>query len=356
MWDNQPETVSRRGRGQGQRGSSSDEPVGSISRARSAKSRRGRQKRSAPEPISGEQPATVPGMRALHYPTVHEDLIAAFPELSAPYERLFADWDNFEGQPPGQYLVFSGTIGTLLEILLALPASTLGRDALLQRAFAFLEAMLASDDAELGNLAIDQLEGIDGSGEAAAAVDLWGGSHIQQWWQDHASPGTRPANHDVNDLFGVRAAIAPLLPGVPAAQIPGISYPILAPELASLAEAQGVTDGTVLLSGYDTSYLYVVIRAEQVLVSESQLGEAAKAAAKLVGQWGSSPEAQFRRIPEGERVWNMNVGGEGGEQHTRLTARPWVLGQLAADDDPFVRFLRGQTPELTLPKRRFWQR
>jgi hypothetical protein len=38
----------------------------------------------------------------MHYRTVHEDLIAAFPELGEPYRRLFDDWDNFQGDPPGQ--------------------------------------------------------------------------------------------------------------------------------------------------------------------------------------------------------------------------------------------------------------
>jgi hypothetical protein len=82
----------------------------------------------------------------LRYATVHEDLVAALPELAEPYARLFEDWDNFDSRPPGQYLVFPGTLGTLLEVTLTLPEGTPGREDLLQRAISFGELMLNAED------------------------------------------------------------------------------------------------------------------------------------------------------------------------------------------------------------------
>jgi hypothetical protein len=61
------------------------------------------------------------------YRTAHEDLLAALPELRRPYERLIADWDDFDGKPPGQYTVFPDLLGTLLEVVLTLEEGTPGR-------------------------------------------------------------------------------------------------------------------------------------------------------------------------------------------------------------------------------------
>ncbi|MGH3021309.1 MAG: hypothetical protein ACRDNR_14315, partial [Gaiellaceae bacterium] len=73
-------------------------------------------------------------MDELRYRTVHEDLVDVLPELGEPYRRLFQDWDNFGGEPPGQYIVFSETYGTMLEVALTLPDQTPGRAELLRRA------------------------------------------------------------------------------------------------------------------------------------------------------------------------------------------------------------------------------
>jgi hypothetical protein len=80
-------------------------------------------------------------VRELRYRTVHEDLIAALPALRRPYERLFSDWDDFDGEPPGQYIVFPDTRGTLLQVVLTLDEGTPGRDALLRRALDFVETL-----------------------------------------------------------------------------------------------------------------------------------------------------------------------------------------------------------------------
>jgi hypothetical protein len=62
----------------------------------------------------------------VRFATVHEDMLRAVPELREPCQRLFDDWDNFEGEPPGRYIVFSETYGVLVEIAATLPPETMG--------------------------------------------------------------------------------------------------------------------------------------------------------------------------------------------------------------------------------------
>jgi hypothetical protein len=118
---------------------------------------------------------------------VHEDLLEAFPNLREPYRRLFDDWDNFEGEPPGQYIVFPDTYGTLVEVTLALPDQTPGRDEVLRRALDFGERMMGASDTRVRSLAIDALaERLDsrrGGPEVAASL---GGPLLRGWFDAYS--------------------------------------------------------------------------------------------------------------------------------------------------------------------------
>src|SRR5260221_14494787 len=110
-------------------------------------------------------------------------MIEALPELRPCYDRLVADWGNFDGQPPGQYNVLNHTYGVLLELLLALPSETLGRRALLERAVAFGERMLASADEQTRYLGIDALaQTLDGCLGGPAAAGELGGPSLKAWF------------------------------------------------------------------------------------------------------------------------------------------------------------------------------
>jgi hypothetical protein len=121
------------------------------------------------------------GVGALRYATVHEDLIEALPELRRPYERLFEDWNDFGGEPPGQYLVFPDLLGTFLEIVLTLAEGTPGRTELLRRALRFGEEMLGAKGHVRG-LAIDSFaETLDLHPAGRRAAEQLGGPRLKAW-------------------------------------------------------------------------------------------------------------------------------------------------------------------------------
>ena len=138
----------------------------------------------------------------MRYRTAHEDLIGTFPELRGPYRRLFDDWDDFQGEPPGQYIVFSATFGTMLEVALALPESTGGRDEVLRRAIDFGEAMLTSSDAEVRDLGVDALaERLDSGQGGPAVAQRLGGPALRAWFSAYsANDWERPADDEIIDL------------------------------------------------------------------------------------------------------------------------------------------------------------
>jgi hypothetical protein len=283
----------------------------------------------------------------LRYRTVHEDLVEAFPELGDPHRRLFDDWDNFGGEPPGQYIVFSDTYGTMLEVALTLPDQTPGRAELLRRALEFGESMLNANDDAVRSLAIDALaETLDGHPAGRDVAQALGGPSLSAWFAAYSTGDwERPPADEIIDLWGVRAAIASLFPATPAHELPGISYPSLSPTLESLDAARSVSDGVVMLAGYGTTHPYVVVRAGEVGTDATALDALALRLAALIGgdQPKGDPRAQYRRIPVGERVWNMHRGDE---RHTRLWDEPWVVDTLGALRDPILAVVRGNAAAL----------
>jgi hypothetical protein len=288
-------------------------------------------------------------MRELRYRTVHEDLLTALPELREPYERLFDDWDDFGGEPPGQYNVFSDTYGTLLDVALTLPERTPGREQLLKRALDFGEAMLTSSDLWVYELAIDAVaERLDGHPDGRAFVDRLGGTELRDWFATYSTPDRqRPRPDEIVDLWGVRPAISPLFPTVPAHELPGISYPSEWADFASLDAAREAAEGTVMLAAYRTTHLWAVMRARQVGAAATTLDELAVRLAALLRDDGPEgrPAAHYRVIPPGERVWSMNRGNE---RHCRLWDDPWVADPLIPHREEILAVLRGEADALAV--------
>ena len=75
-------------------------------------------------------------------------MLGAFPELRPAHERFLADWGL--GEAPGEY-VHLDLLDTLIELSLLKQASP-ARDALLARAFDFIEGLLGSPESEVRNL------------------------------------------------------------------------------------------------------------------------------------------------------------------------------------------------------------
>jgi hypothetical protein len=286
----------------------------------------------------------------MRYRTVHEDLIRTIPELRLPYERLVADWLEFDNRPPGQYVVFSGTIEPLVEVAVNLEPGTPGRDQVLRRAFDFAEAMLASADPQLAGLAIDAVaEPLARQPGGVEAVGTLGGSRLQRWVARHGAAHTRPGGpaEELIDLWGVRAELARLLPDTPLQAIPGISHPADHLRIEVLDDARAAPDGTILLSTFGTTRLYVVARAEDIALDADRLHRAARDLAEFMGGEDpfGEPAMRMRRIPLGERVWNMD---DGENRHGRLRAEPWIAAPLEHLREEILDHLAGRTERLEL--------
>lgn len=283
----------------------------------------------------------------LRYPTVHEDLLAGFPELAGPYRRLFEDWDNYGGEPPGQYIVFSDTYGTMLEVALTLPDDTPGRTDLLRRALSFGEAMLSATDDAVRSLAIDALaETLDGHPAGRDTAGRLGGHALRAWFAAFSTAAwKRPTPEEIIDLWGVREAISPLFAETPTHDLPGISYPASAQKLDSLTTAHAASDGAVMLASYGTSRPYLVARASTLQTTQAVLARlAVELASRLGGDVpAGQPTAHFLRIPAGERVWNMH---EGEKRHARLRDQLWIADELSRVRQRVLEVVRGEIQEL----------
>ena len=80
--------------------------------------------------------------------SVHTEMLEAFPELRPAHERFLADWG--QGDPPGEYLHLN-ILDKFIELCL-LRHSSPQRDALLSRAFDFIERLVASQDPDTQDL------------------------------------------------------------------------------------------------------------------------------------------------------------------------------------------------------------
>jgi hypothetical protein len=288
-------------------------------------------------------------MRDLRFATVHEALLEALPELRPCYERLFDDWDNFGGEPPGQYIVFPDVLGRFIEILLTLPEDTAGRRELLQRAIDLGEEMLQASDREVRSLGIDSVADTFDLHPAGRwiAQDL-GGPELRRWFESNSRDDWErhmPRDSDIIDLWGVRAVVADLLPEVPLNEVPEISHPADYLALSSLEDAQQAEDGTVLLSTYGTTRPYVVASARLVSATHDTLDEGARdLALSLHGNDAlANAGVHYRRIPPGERVWNLETEEE---KHSRLTADPWILPRLSPWTAEILDLLAGRIDRL----------
>jgi hypothetical protein len=245
------------------------------------------------------------------------------PELRPCVDRLVADWDDFGGDPPGQYSVFPDTYAVWIKILVIL---VIRRDVgrpLLQRALDFGEEMLTSGDADLVGLAIDccaeQMDIIPGGRELAARI---GGPALRRWMAEYSRDDWERTEPGIIDLWGVREVVAGLLPQLPLADIPGITQPADHHRLGSLAAAHSSRDGMVMLYAFGKSGMFVLARSSIVHCGEADLLNLAVELAPhhhrndtdvlTRGQLG----ARYFDIPTGEKVWNMTVGNE---RHARLT-------------------------------------
>ena len=164
----------------------------------------------------------------LKYTDIERQLAEALPELT-PAAHCY--WRK-EGEPredPGPYLFFEDMFGFYVRILLAMPGSA-GRNRLLQRAFDFVEMMLASADTDIQNLAyIGLFEGQPGWWLAEAERFLGPRSigvldRYDPEWRVNKLARDRDAEDRFTDLYGVRPVIAAELE-LGMAAIPGETVP-----------------------------------------------------------------------------------------------------------------------------------
>jgi hypothetical protein len=298
-----------------------------------------------PRPIVS---ATVARVAHLSYSTLQDDMVKAFPEFDLAHQRLVEDWDNFGGEPPGNYLVLPDIYGAALEITLSLPVDAEGRDAILRRLFDFGEQMLETTSL-VHDLGIDAYaERLYGHPAGRSEAKRLGAKRTRRWMARYGSRSFKPdANDEIIDLWGVRDALATQLPSTALAEIPGISHPQKFWAFDSLEEAQAEPAGTVLLSTFGTSRLYVVARASEVACSGDVLSQAVLDLARHFGDedQGGSPGVRYRNIPFGERVWNMDHDGK---RHTRLTHGCWLAEELKNQRPQIVGLLAGRIDELSI--------
>jgi hypothetical protein len=269
-------------------------------------------------------------------------MLDAFPELWPCCARLFDDWFHTVREPPPPYIVFGGTYETSLEVLLALPRDTTGRRELLQRHLDFGKRMLASEDPEVQFLGVGALGTLDRHPVGTAIVRELG--DLESWRSFAAyrrHDRVRDRSDEIIGLWGVREAPSPLLPDVPPPEIPGISHLADYRALNSLSEAKEAIDGVVLLTSYVTTFFYVVCPASAVACDEAPLQRAAQELAQRMGDDedpSGKPGVQYRRIPKGERVWNMDVGAH---RQTRLGDDPWIADDLREVRTTLLELLAG---------------
>ncbi|WP_027483125.1 hypothetical protein [Deinococcus pimensis] len=158
-------------------------------------------------------------MSDLTFARLHEHLVHALPELARPVALLCEDEVFSTNGVPSQYSGTSHVLQVYLDLLLALPSSPL-RDSALSRAFAFVEAALASGDEDLvGLMDIQLIEGQAAWWFQRAKPFL--GPRFEAAVRRSAEPGwveaTAPNAPDfpprvrLHDLYDVRSAVAALL-------------------------------------------------------------------------------------------------------------------------------------------------
>jgi len=292
---------------------------------------------------------------AIQYETAHLDLLKAIPELQTPFDRQVADWDNFGGEPPGQYLVFQNLLETWLQVLLSAPTESTGRSEALRRTMTFGERLLSSSDSGVRDLGSEAYVYPFVFSRNRAVADLLGGPELKAILHKYHSAPIENENTDFIDIWGVREFLAPLLPGLEIYELAGISHPADHYELSSLDEARGSDDGAVVLCDFGHTYVYMVARAAMIDTNDSNLQEAAQALAphfRFMHEDGvlnehevRSPRARYFTIPRHERLWNMT---EDGEPHKRFDSDLWISNSLTPYEERIQDLLRGTTDSLVV--------
>ena len=168
----------------------------------------------------------------LSYNRIEQQLVDALPEIRPAAERYWRE-EGLPGQDAGAYIFIESMFAAFLQILLVMD-STPGRDRLLERAFAFADEMLTSNDDEVVTLAaIGIFEGRAPSFWVSAQPFLGARTKasldaMEPEWRLHASSRERPTEHDkreIIDLYGVRSVIAAALAseGIRAEDVPGVT-------------------------------------------------------------------------------------------------------------------------------------
>ena len=166
----------------------------------------------------------------LSYKHIEQQLVDALPEIRPAAERYWRELGS-PGQDPGAYIFIEDMFCKFLRILLVMD-STPGRDRLLERAFAFVDEMLTSNDDDVVTLAaIGIFEGREPSWWASAQPFLGARAKMrldefEPGWRLHASSRERPTEREkreIIDLYGVRSVIAAALApdGIRAEDVPG---------------------------------------------------------------------------------------------------------------------------------------
>ena len=168
-------------------------------------------------------------MSDLRYDRIEQQLADALPELR-PAAEYYWKKEGAPGADCGPYIFFEDMFKSYVEVLLALPTSP-GRDALLRRAFSFVEEMLASGDGRVRDLAYIGLYEHRSPRWFARAAAFIGPLAVAEL--DELRPGWRKmrgASKDpgrkILDGYGVRHVIADELraEGVTLSSVPGRTY------------------------------------------------------------------------------------------------------------------------------------
>jgi len=163
----------------------------------------------------------------LHFERIERQLADALPELRPAADHYWKT-EGVEGTDCGAYIFFEDLFASYVEVLLALPASP-RRDALLHRAFSFVERMLASDDGRVCDLAFIAIYEHRHARWLARAAAFIGPLAVAEL--DRREPGWRkmrgrePRSEHL-DGYGVRRVIAAELraEGVTLSRVPGTTH------------------------------------------------------------------------------------------------------------------------------------
>lgn len=277
-------------------------------------------------------------MSGLVYKSIEQELVLTLPELKSAYDEYIRQ-EGPPGEHAGAYPLFWGVPKPYAAILLTMPKSP-GRNRLLKRLFHFVDQMLCAKDRDVRDLAFLEMYDIGSFWWYPRAAPFLGPVAIAELdlyrpeWRTYIAPQTIP-DEDLNDIYGVRYSIANELAheGITMSDIPGITSVESLENFRSLQTAKQNPDGVVFLSGYGTTYPYVISPAADVFCNEAILTRLVRDLATITHPKNPyEPEhtsVLFVRLPLGEKVWNLTTQGE---KHARYPGKICIAEQLVALD------------------------